>query len=189
MLHHEVRHLVYGHPFINQDLYEDKNALTIAMEVTVNEQLPEQLPAGAIFLEQFPDLKPDTDTITRHHQLAKSAKKEREKAQRESSAQKSGSRSSHQNGTPRGAGKSHGVQAVDCHERWKEIASQEAVARTLLEATARELVKKRCCTRCKRYVDPHLGAWHPSRIQAQHLSESFRIPQIITRPDDLQNDP
>ena len=74
VLHHEARHVVYGHVFLDPTLYLDKNALTIAEEVTVNERLPEPLPGNPIRLSQYPTLKPNQDTETRYHRLAKKKK-------------------------------------------------------------------------------------------------------------------
>lgn len=73
VLHHEVRHIIYGHPFYKAENYPDTKALTIAMEVTVNEQLPERLPLRGILLRDYPQLKPDQDTTTRYGLLAKVA--------------------------------------------------------------------------------------------------------------------
>jgi predicted metal-dependent peptidase len=46
VLHHEVRHLLYGHPFMEPERFPDNQALVIAQEVTVNENLTEPRGAG-----------------------------------------------------------------------------------------------------------------------------------------------
>lgn len=40
VLHHEARHAVYGHVFLDPDDFEDADALTAAEETVVNENLP-----------------------------------------------------------------------------------------------------------------------------------------------------
>ena len=71
VLHHEARHVVYGHVLLNPGDYDDPMALTVAEEVTVNEDLPEPLPKGAVLLRNFPQLPPDEDTQTRYKRLQK----------------------------------------------------------------------------------------------------------------------
>ena len=69
VLHHEVRHVIYGHVMMDPDEFANKEALLIAQEVTVNEGLPEPLPEGAVRLKDFPKLPPDEDTLTRYDRL------------------------------------------------------------------------------------------------------------------------
>ena len=71
VLHHEARHVIYGHVFMDPAAFPDEEALVIAQEVTVNEKLPEPLPKGVIRLKDYPQLKPNTDTETRYRRLAK----------------------------------------------------------------------------------------------------------------------
>jgi predicted metal-dependent peptidase len=69
VLHHEARHVIYGHVMMDPDEFTDYEALLIAQEVTVNEGLPEPLPEGAVRLRDFPELPPDEDTVTRYDRL------------------------------------------------------------------------------------------------------------------------
>ena len=69
VLHHEARHVFYGHVLMDPDEFANKDALLVAQEVTVNEGLPEPLPEGAVRLEDFPELPPDEDTLTRYNCL------------------------------------------------------------------------------------------------------------------------
>jgi len=69
VLHHEVRHILYGHVMMDPDEFADEEALLVAQETTVNEGLPEPLPEGAVRLEDFPELPPDEDTLTRYDRL------------------------------------------------------------------------------------------------------------------------
>ncbi len=41
VLHHEARHVIYGHVMMHPDEFADGEALLVAQEVTVNEGLPE----------------------------------------------------------------------------------------------------------------------------------------------------
>ncbi|MGI9473864.1 MAG: vWA domain-containing protein [Rubripirellula sp.] len=70
VIHHELNHMVFGHPRIDHSKYPNHQALTIAEEITVNEHVPERLPGSPLLLKQFPDLPPLEDTITRYHRLA-----------------------------------------------------------------------------------------------------------------------
>jgi len=71
VLHHEARHVIYGHVMMDPDEFADEEALLIAQEVTVNEGLPEPLPEGAVRLIDFPELPPDEDTVTRYDRLCR----------------------------------------------------------------------------------------------------------------------
>ena len=69
-LHHEINHLLFGHVFLDPAKFADPDALMVAEEVTVNEWITEPLPPSAFFLEDFPDLPANEDTLTRYHRLA-----------------------------------------------------------------------------------------------------------------------
>lgn len=75
VLHHEARHVIFGHPFMPPEDFEDEHALTIAQEVTVNEGIPEPLPGDPITLKHYPLLKPNEDTVARYDKLRKPCKK------------------------------------------------------------------------------------------------------------------
>ncbi len=69
VVHHEINHLVFGHPFLDPERFPHRQALVIAEEVTVNEYVDEPLPGNPLLLEQFPELPPGEDTVTRYHRL------------------------------------------------------------------------------------------------------------------------
>lgn len=71
VLHHEVNHLLFGHLFLDPANFLDGAALTIAQETTVNEWVPEPLPAAPILLAQYPHLPVNEDTLTRYQRLAR----------------------------------------------------------------------------------------------------------------------
>ncbi len=71
VIHHELNHLVFGHPFLDPGRYDNRHALTIAEEITVNEHVREPLPGSPLTLNQFPELPAGEDTVTRYHRLAK----------------------------------------------------------------------------------------------------------------------
>ena len=103
VLHHEVRHVVYGHVFFNPEDFPDHNALVTAEEVTVNENLPERLPIRGILLKDYPKLKPNQDTATRYNILAKQITKQQPKGAPDGLGQSSGGNS---NGGTKGSDKS-----------------------------------------------------------------------------------
>lgn len=69
VLIHEVRHVIYGHCFMDPEEWPDRKALLIAQEVTVNEGL-EHLPGKPVVLDDYPQLQPNTDTRERYAVLA-----------------------------------------------------------------------------------------------------------------------
>ena len=76
VLHHEVNHVLFEHVFHIPEPGEDRAAMTVAQEVTVNEWVPEPLPLKPILLSDYPFLKPDEDTETRYRQLIGKVKDE-----------------------------------------------------------------------------------------------------------------
>lgn len=70
VIHHELNHLVFLHPFQDPCEFPNRDALLIAQEVTVNEYVPEPLPGKPLTLAEFPELPPGEDTLTRYHRLA-----------------------------------------------------------------------------------------------------------------------
>lgn len=69
VIHHELNHLAFGHPFLNPALFPNRDALVIAEEVTVNEYVDEPLPGSPLLLQDFPELPPLEDTPTRYDRL------------------------------------------------------------------------------------------------------------------------
>lgn len=75
VLHHEVNHVLFGHVFHEPGEREDGQARTIAEEVTVNEWVPEPLPATPVLLEQYPFLPENESTEERYEKLWKRTKR------------------------------------------------------------------------------------------------------------------
>ena len=117
VLHHEARHCVFGHIFMDPAEFPDECALINAQEVTVNEDLPEPLPGNPIVLKQFPKLPRDEDTETRYRRLAGSPPK---KAQ------------------PNAA---NATGPVDDHSQWGSFRGEESVTKALMEATLKDALE------------------------------------------------
>ena len=149
VIHHEVRHVVFGHIFLDPADFADPRALTVAEEITVNENLPEDLPGTPILLSQFKGLPKNEDTLTRYARLAKAgALPPPAGAQGGTSTTKSGGNSSatapNQN-APSSAAKKAGkakanaaniAQAQAGHARWVQIRGQAPFAKAVIQSTA-----------------------------------------------------
>lgn len=120
VLHHEARHCVFGHIFMEPEKYPDERALIIAQEVTVNENLPEPLPSHPILLKQHPKLPKDEDTDTRYRRLAGSSSKK----------------------TPQNSVSASGRRPLDDHSRWESFWGNESVTKMLVEAGLKEALEK-----------------------------------------------
>lgn len=70
VLLHEVLHVVLGHVTADPGKFPDREARTIAEEVTVNEFVREPLPGQPIVLAMFPNLPPGESTAERYRRLA-----------------------------------------------------------------------------------------------------------------------
>lgn len=88
LLHHEVNHLLFEHLLIDPEKFENKEALIIAEEVTVNEWVKEPLPGSPLLLENFPQLVENEDTFTRYKRLSSSKKIKQSKLQNEQKSKK-----------------------------------------------------------------------------------------------------
>jgi predicted metal-dependent peptidase len=75
VLLHEVHHTLFKHLTIDRSAYPDEWALTVALELSVNEFVKEPLPEGAITLEQFPTFPPLESFDERYRRLAKIKKR------------------------------------------------------------------------------------------------------------------
>ncbi len=160
VLHHEVRHVIYGHIFQHPASFDDPRALTIAQEVTVNEGLPGRLPGKPIRLSQFPQLPRDEDTLTRYRRLERSSSVkialdvQADSPSDPSNVTTSGSASvvttdqmkvspphtiDPQNAPPSAQSGPYpsdsSPKTLDSHDRWGEFESQEALIRQQVEAT------------------------------------------------------
>ena len=148
VLHHEVRHVIYGHVYFDAADYPDFNARTIAEEVTVNENLPEKLPVRGVLLRDYPKLKRNQDTKTRYRILAQKSSNIDPDLQNGQGAKVAS--------VPNGNGKcgekghSSGIASIQPlkgeqignHERWKEIAANKAFAKATVVVTLDKLGNK-----------------------------------------------
>ena len=119
VLHHELRHIVFGHLLMEPADYPDEEALTIAQEVTVNENLSERLPSGALRLDDYPGLKADEDTPTRYRRLCRNHKAKKRRAD-DRSANEGGWR--------------------DDHSRWREVLERGSLAGNLMDVALQEIL-------------------------------------------------
>jgi predicted metal-dependent peptidase len=88
LLHHEVNHLLFEHLLIDPEKFENKEALIIAEEVTVNEWIKEPLPGNPLLLANFPQLAENEDTFTRYKRLSSGKKIKQSKLQKEQKVKK-----------------------------------------------------------------------------------------------------
>lgn len=124
VLHHEVRHVVYGHIFMTREEFPDEEAQVIAQEITVNENMPEPLPGSPITLSQYPSLPPDEGTIERYDRLARRKKGTSKSARKQDSGMGQGM-----------------AKPLDDHSHWKEVQKNIDSAMEALKAAARGAMK------------------------------------------------
>lgn len=120
VIHHEVRHVLYGHLLMTPDEYPDSEALVISQEVTVNEGIPEPLPAGPVLLQDYPELPRNEDTATRYRRLADPSVKP-------------------QQGESAGGAGEHQSIPLDDHGHWPEVLDEAPLARVILEGALGEI--------------------------------------------------
>ena len=70
VLLHEINHVLFHHIAMPESEYQDRTALVVAQEVTVNEFIPGPLPGSPLLLEQYPGLPPMESTRQRYQRLA-----------------------------------------------------------------------------------------------------------------------
>lgn len=133
VLHHEARHVMFGHVFLDGSEYPDTQALIIATELNANENIPEPLPDGAILLRDYPHLPPDEDTIKRYQRLASNDHAEPQAADDGVALQ--------------GAAVCKRVQlrdvnTLDDHGRWGEVRDREELTRGLVDAIIQKAVNR-----------------------------------------------
>jgi len=69
VLSHEANHVLFGHCEREPVANENKRAMVIAEETTVNEWVSGPLPGDPIVLANYPALPPNEDTLTRYDRL------------------------------------------------------------------------------------------------------------------------
>ncbi len=131
VLHHECRHVVFNHIFMNPDDFPDDHALVVAQETVVNENMKEPLPGKPIVLADYPQLKPDEDTETRYARLAR-AKSPKQKSSK--LGKPSDSPASARNPEAGGSGPASDARQQPSHGYWKEIRAQESMAKASIAA-------------------------------------------------------
>lgn len=123
VIHHEARHVIFGHIYMTAEDYPDENALIIAQEVTVNEGIPEPLPGSPILLQDYPRLPPHETTEMRYKRLS---------SRKRSKKSSSGS----------GSAQQHQPVATDDHSQWQEIRANESAAKDALRSAIQNALKE-----------------------------------------------
>jgi predicted metal-dependent peptidase len=119
VLLHEVHHVLLGHLTINPADYSDEWALTVALEVSVNEFVREPLPEGGITLADFPMLPEMESSEQRYHRLKTLTRRL--------------PIASPSTGNVAGGGRGQG-QVLDNHSVWQDaLKDAEGVRRALAE--------------------------------------------------------
>jgi predicted metal-dependent peptidase len=77
LVHHECRHLIFNHVFMEPENYPNAEALLIAQETVANEGLAKPLPRGSMLLRHYPLLNRGQDTETRYETLARDRRRKR----------------------------------------------------------------------------------------------------------------
>jgi predicted metal-dependent peptidase len=120
VLLHEVHHIVLGHLAIDPADFPNSWALTVALEVSVNEFVHEPLPDGVVTLEQYPQLPPMESSEQRYRRLLQL-------------------QDAVSLGAPSGTGMSDGAEgtpdiALDNHDVWREsLHEPQAINQVLSE--------------------------------------------------------
>lgn len=161
VLLHEVRHIVYDHVFQGPDRFPDRNALIIAQETVVNEDMPEELPPGAVLLQNYPRLPRNENTEQRYRRLAKrnrkqppqhsqpnvtgASKKAKGGAGGASTGSKKGGSTVPTSSTKKSSAKGNSTPTTDatgtdCHGRWQQAKKHEEHARSALVDTIGSLL-------------------------------------------------
>ena len=71
LVHHECRHVIFNHVFMEPNNYPNAEALLIAQETVANEDIKKPLPKGSLLLRHYPLLKRGQDTETRYDTLTR----------------------------------------------------------------------------------------------------------------------
>ena len=143
VLLHEVHHVVFRHILADAADYPDEWARTVAEEVTCNEYVRGPLPAGAIMLEMFPQLKPGESTDQRYEQLCR--RKRRTPTSSLASQFPSPSSGAEPGGSKSGDAKARGrspdsLTVIDNHEIWEDAAADKSQATATIKAILRDAI-------------------------------------------------
>jgi predicted metal-dependent peptidase len=128
VLLHELHHVFFGHITMNLQDYPDRWAMALAQEVTVNEYIVEPLPAGAVKLEQFPELPPRESTRERYYRLEKTPRKNRPL-----------------------------VSTLDDHSVWYEIVDQEQAEAAIVQAVEIAAAVTKVPQELREILKEHIG--------------------------------
>lgn len=150
IIHHEVRHVVYGHLLMRVEDFPDEDARVIAQEVTVNEGLPEPLPPTPILLKDFPQLSPNEGTVSRYKKLAKrSAGPGQTPPRAQAHSTEAASGGSNQTPAPASTPSAQGqstdatsAQGFDDHSHWEEFRTDEQGVKDAIRSGMRQAVEQ-----------------------------------------------
>jgi predicted metal-dependent peptidase len=157
LLHHEVNHLLFEHLLIDPEKFENKEALIIAEEVTVNEWVKEPLPGNPLLLESFPQLIENEDTFTRYKRLSSSKKIKQSKLSNEQKSRKDVLNSSvfvpnfkpsvpnlSQSVLKKGKNvrNLNPIKPLDDHNIWEEVRNAGLLGAMTIKVIAKEAVEK-----------------------------------------------
>ena len=143
VLLHEVHHVLFRHILADPEDYPDEWARTVAEEVTCNEYVRGPLPAGAIMLEMFPQLKPGESTDQRYQKLCRRKRRTptsslasqfpSEPSDAEPGASKSGDAKA-------GGSSPDTLTVIDNHAIWDDDATDESQAAATIKAVVQDAI-------------------------------------------------
>lgn len=157
LLHHEVNHLLFEHLLIDPEKFENKEALIIAEEVTVNEWVKEPLPGSPLLIENFPQLVENEDTFTRYKRLSSGKKIKQSKLSNEQKSRKDvlnlgvfvpnfkpPVQNSHTNAQNLGKNvlNLNPIKPLDDHNIWEEVRDVGLLGAMAIKVIAKEAVEK-----------------------------------------------
>jgi predicted metal-dependent peptidase len=116
VLLHEVHHVVLGHLLIDRSEFPDDWALTVALELSVNEFVHEPLPGQPITLQQFPPFPPMESSSERYQRLARVR-----------------DRQPLRGFVPNGKASKSGLEVVDDHGVWQQEGIDGAAVQRIVE--------------------------------------------------------
>ena len=139
LLHHMVNHVLFEHLLVEPEAFSDREARTIAEEVTVNEWIKEPLPGDPITLEQFPDLPKGEDTDTRYTRLAGKSAVLSQKTLQTGRKTVPNVPKTVQNEPKNGcSGENSGRKTLDNHDVWKQAQENPILGKLVVQHAVRQ---------------------------------------------------
>ena len=139
LVHHECRHVIFNHVFMEPKNYPNAEALLIAQETVANEDITKPLPSGSMQLRHYPLLKRGQDTETRYNTLTHErgkrtpCKGSKVFAPLKGMSSKPSFRPDTRPSVIPGSQAPGGMQASHAH--WKEIRLQDSLAKSAISAS------------------------------------------------------